>query len=217
MKKTFFLNIGLVFITIAFFSLSLLANEQSKPENGTILFLGNSLTAGFGIEKSQAYPAIIQEKIDSLKLPFTTINGGLSGETTAGGLRRIKWLFRRKIDVMVLCLGGNDGLRGLPVESSKDNLQKIIDYAREKTPGIRIILAGMQVPPNMGPEYSAQFKKIYPELAKENQIPLIPFLLKDVGGIAKLNLPDGIHPTPEGHLILAETVWEVLESELVGQ
>ena len=184
---------------------------QSSAAPKTILFFGNSLTAGYGLEPSQAFPAIIQEKIDSLGLNYTVINSGLSGETTAGGRNRIGWVLRQKVDVFVLELGGNDGLRGIELESTRKNLQAIIDTVRAKNPDVQIVLAGMQIPPNMGTDYTSKFRTIYPELAQKNNLPLIPFLLEGVGGIAKLNLPDGIHPTAEGHLIVAENVWKVLE------
>jgi acyl-CoA thioesterase-1 len=186
-------------------------SAQASAGPKTILFFGNSLTAGYGLEPSEAFPALIGEKIDSLDLNYKVINSGLSGETTAGGKNRIGWVLRQKVDVFVLELGGNDGLRGIELESTRQNLQAIIDTVRAKNPGVQIVLAGMQIPPNMGPQYTSKFKEIYPELAKQNNLPLIPFLLEGVGGIARLNLPDGIHPTAEGHRIVAENVWKVLE------
>jgi acyl-CoA thioesterase-1 len=189
------------------------AGASASPK--TILFFGNSLTAGYGLEPSQAFPALIGEKIDSLGLNYKVINSGLSGETTAGGKNRIGWVLRQKVDVFVLELGGNDGLRGIELESTRQNLQAIIDTVRAKNPNVQIVLAGMQIPPNMGPQYTTKFREIYPELAKKNNLPLIPFLLEGVGGIAKLNLPDGIHPTAEGHRIVAENVWKVLEPVLL--
>jgi acyl-CoA thioesterase-1 len=183
----------------------------------TILFFGNSITAGYGLEPSQAFPALIQQKIDSAGWNYTVINSGLSGETTAGGKNRIGWVLRQKVDVFVLELGGNDGLRGVELESTRKNLQAIIDTVRAKNPDVQIVLAGMQIPPNMGPDYTSKFRTIFPELAQKNNLPLIPFLLEGVGGIAKLNLPDGIHPTPEGHQIVAENVWKVLEPILRQQ
>jgi acyl-CoA thioesterase-1 len=183
----------------------------------TILFFGNSITAGYGLEPSQAFPALIQQKIDSAGWNYTVINSGLSGETTAGGKNRIGWVMRQKVDVFVLELGGNDGLRGVELESTRKNLQAIIDTVRAKNPDVQIVLAGMQIPPNMGPDYTSKFRTIFPELAQKNNLPLIPFLLEGVGGIAKLNLPDGIHPTLEGHQIVAENVWKVLEPILRQQ
>jgi acyl-CoA thioesterase-1 len=185
-------------------------NNDNK-ERKVILFLGNSLTAGFGLDAEQAFPALIQKKIDSQSLNFEVVNAGLSGETSAGGLRRIDWILKRKIDILVLELGGNDGLRGVPLESTKKNLQEIIDKTKSKYPNIKIIIAGMQVPPNLGKEYTNTFKSIYPDLAKKNGAILIEFLLEGVGGIPELNMPDGIHPTAEGHKIIAENVWKVLK------
>jgi len=182
----------------------------------TILFFGDSITAGYGVGKDQAFPALIQEKIDSLGLNYEVINGGLSGETSAGGLRRIDWMLQREIDIMILELGGNDGLRGIDLETTKENLQKIIDKTQQKYPQVKIILAGMQVPPNLGTDYTKQFRSIYPELARQNNLPLIPFILEGVGGVEELNLPDGIHPTAEGHKIIAETVWNELLKHLQG-
>lgn len=176
-----------------------------------ILFLGNSLTAGYGLDPELAYPALIQQKIDSLKWNFEAINAGLSGETSSGGLRRINWLLKREIDVLVLALGANDGLRGIPADLTRKNLQEIIDRTREKYPRVKVVIAGMEVPPNMGPEYAREFHTIFPELAKENNASLVPFLLESVGGIPDLNQADGIHPTAEGQKIVAENVWKVLK------
>lgn len=177
----------------------------------TILFFGNSLTAGYGIEPSEAFPGLIGRRIDSLGLPYRVVNAGLSGETTAGGKSRVSWVLRQPVDVFVLELGGNDGLRGIPVRTTEANLQAIIDTVRRKSPNARIVLAGMQIPPNMGPDYANQFRGIFKKLADRNNAVLIPFLLERVGGVRQLNLPDGIHPTPEGHRIVAQTVWDVLE------
>ena len=185
-------------------------SDSDQATSKTILFFGNSLTAGFGIDPDQAFPALVQKKIEGLGWDFKVINAGLSGETSAGGVRRIDWVLQRKIDVLFLELGGNDGLRGIDLESTKQNLQEIIDRTRKIYPEVRVVLAGMQIPPNMGPEYIQRFRAIYPELANENDIILLPFLLKDVGGIKSLNLADGIHPTPEGHRIVAETVWDTM-------
>ncbi|WP_378173973.1 arylesterase [Aquimarina sp. SS2-1] len=178
----------------------------------TILIFGDSLTAGYGLDDiNEAYPAIIQAKIDSLNLGYTVVNSGVSGETTAGGKRRIEWVLNQNVDVFILELGANDGLRGVPLTETRSNLQTIIDAVRKKNPDTKILLAGMQLPPNMGPEYTTEFRTIFPELAKKNELELIPFLLKDVGGVEALNQADGIHPTAEGHQILATNVWEVLE------
>ncbi len=180
----------------------------------TVLFFGNSLTTGFGIGPDKAYPQLIQHKIDGLGWPFRVVNGGVGGETSAGGLSRVDWVLRNRVDVFVLELGGNDGLRGVDPRATRRNLRAIIRRVRERYPETKIILAGMQAPPNMGPEFTTAFKAIYPELAASENALLIPFLLEGVGGIAELNLPDGIHPTAEGHAILAENVWKVLKPVL---
>ncbi len=183
----------------------------STGDNGTILFFGNSLTAGLGLDPAVAFPALIQQKIDEKGLNYTVVNGGLSGETTAGGLNRIDWMLKQPIDIFVLELGANDGLRGLPLDQTRENLQNIIDKVKNKYPDAKIVLAGMMVPPNMGEDYEKEFVKIYPELAKKNHATLIPFLLQDVAGIPDLNQGDGIHPNVEGEKIVAETVWKYLE------
>ncbi|KQR72671.1 arylesterase [Pedobacter sp. Leaf176] len=176
-----------------------------------ILFFGTSLTAGYGLDPTEAYPALIQNRIDSLNLPYKVINGGLSGETSAGGKGRIDWLLKQKVDIFVLELGSNDGLRGVPVAVTTKNLQDIIDRVKAKYPEAKLVMAGMQMPPSMGKKYAADFKNMFPELAKKNNMSLIPFLLEKVGGVPKLNQADGIHPTAEGDKILAENVWKVLK------
>jgi acyl-CoA thioesterase I len=181
-----------------------------SQEKKSILFFGDSISAGYGLEPQQAFPAIIQHKIDSLGLNYEVINGGLSGETSAGGLRRINWVLQRDIDIMILELGGNDGLRGIDLSSTKGNLQQIIDRAKAKNPEMEIIIAGMQVPPNLGTDYTKKFQELYPELAEENNIPLIPLILDEVGGRDEFMQPDQIHPNAEGHKVVAETIWEIL-------
>ena len=176
-----------------------------------ILFFGNSITAGYGVEPEQAFPALIGQKLDSAKLNYEAINAGLSGETTAGGRSRVGWVLRQPVAVFVLELGGNDGLRGLPLTATRQNLQGIIDTVRRRSPGAQIVLAGMQIPPNLGQSYAADFKKLYQEISDRNHLVLIPFLLAGVGGDAKLNQRDGIHPTPAGHRIVARTVWGTLQ------
>lgn len=187
-------------------------NKSAEPR--TILFLGNSLSAGYGLGTEFAFPALIQEKIDSLGWNFKVINAGLSGETSSGGLRRIDWLLQRKIDVFFLELGANDGLRGIPLDLTEQNLQAIIDRVKAKNAEVKIVIAGMLVPPNMGREYSSKFRTLFQNLAKKNDAALVPFLLEGVGGNPKLNLPDGIHPTAEGHRIVATNVWQVLKPVL---
>jgi acyl-CoA thioesterase I len=180
------------------------------PSQRIVLFLGDSITAGYGLELSQAYPALIQQRINQEGLNFKVINAGQSGDTSAGGLARMDWLLKNQIDVLVLELGGNDGLRGLPVENIRKNLQAIIDRARKQYPQIKIIVAGMKMPPNMGGQYSREFEAMFAALAKKNNAALIPFILEGVGGVRQMNLPDGIHPTAGGHEIVAENVWTVL-------
>ncbi len=183
----------------------------AAPAVRTILFLGDSITAGYGVDPSEAYPAIIEDKIKAEGWPFKVINAGLSGDTSAGGLSRLDWLLRNRVDVLVLELGANDGLRGLPIENTRKNLQAIIDRTRQRYPQVKIIIAGMKMPPNWGEDYSHQFEKMFSDLAKKNKAALVPFVLEGVGGVAKLNQPDAIHPTAEGHKRVAANVWKVLE------
>ena len=182
----------------------------------TLVFFGNSLTAGYGVEPNQAFPAVVQRRIDSLDLPYKVVNAGVSGETSAGGNGRIDWVLQSLIppDIFVLELGANDGLRGIPMTETKKNLQAIIDKVKAKNPNVKIVIAGMMMPPNMGQQYTTEFREIFPALAKNNNAALIPFLLQGVGGEVKLNQQDGIHPTPEGHQIVANNVWEVLKGML---
>ncbi|MDQ2794856.1 MAG: arylesterase [Bacteroidota bacterium] len=175
-----------------------------------LLFFGNSLTAGLGVEPEEAFAGLIGQKIDSLGLPYEVINAGLSGETTAGGRSRVGWILRQPVDVFVLELGANDGLRGIPLASTRQNLQGIVDTVRRRSPGAQIVLAGMQIPPNMGQAYSTDFKAVFQDIAAKNHLVLIPFLLEGVGGHPDLNQADGIHPTPAGHRIVARTVWATL-------
>jgi acyl-CoA thioesterase-1 len=183
----------------------------APPSKKTILFFGNSLTAGYGLRPEEAFPALIGRRLDSLHLPYKVINAGLSGETSAGGRSRIGWILRQPVDIFVLELGANDGLRGIPVTATTANLQAIMDSVRQKSPAVRIVLAGMQIPPTMGNAYAADFRTAFQKLAKKNKATLIPFLLQGVGGIPGLNQPDGIHPTAEGDKIVAENVWRVLK------
>lgn len=185
-------------------------SEEKKSK--TILCFGDSITAGYGLDDSNAaYPALLQQKIDSLGLDYTVINSGLSGETTAGGRSRLIWVMKQKVDIFLLELGGNDGLRGIPLTETRANLEAIITSVQEQSPDTRIILAGMELPPNMGQDYTSEFRELFAEIAAEQNVEFIPFILKDVGGIAALNQNDGIHPTAEGHQIVAHTVWEVLK------
>jgi acyl-CoA thioesterase I len=166
------------------------------------------------VDPSEAYPALLQDKINAAGLDFTVVNAGVSGNTSADGLNRIDWLLKRPVDVFILELGGNDGLRGVPVSITESNLQAIIDRVKEKYPSAQIVIAGMQIPPNLGEAYTTAFKNIFPALAKKNRATLIPFLLEGVGGRPELNQPDHIHPTAAGHRIVAENVWKVLKPVL---
>lgn len=183
----------------------------SATAQKNLLVLGDSLAAGYGLEPEQAFPAQLQQEIQKAGLNFKVVNAGVSGDTSAGGLRRIEWLLRQKTDVLLLELGGNDGLRGIQPEATKTNLQGIIDRAKKKYPEMQIVIAGMKMPPNMGPEYGKRFENIFPQLATENKALLVPFLLEGVGGRPELNLPDRIHPTAEGQKIVATNVWNVIQ------
>jgi acyl-CoA thioesterase-1 len=187
---------------------------QTQTKDKVILCFGNSLTAGMGLDVEEAFPALLQHKIDSLGLSYEVINAGLSGETSAAGKSRVEWILNQKVDVFILELGANDGLRGISPIETKNNLQAIIDIVRGKNADTKIILAGMQMPPNLGEAYTNAFKNMFPELADKNNIELIPFLLENVAGIPELNQSDGIHPTVEGQKVLAENVWNVLKDVL---
>jgi acyl-CoA thioesterase-1 len=191
-----------------------LSEPAGTADRKVIVFFGNSLTAGYGLKLSEAYPAVVQERLNAANLPYTVVNAGVSGETTASGNARVDWILESQVDIFVLELGGNDGLRGIPVSETSKNLQSIIDKVKTKSPTTKILLAGMQVPPNMGKKYADEFAAIYPTLAKKNDIHLIPFLLEHVGGERHLNLEDGIHPTAEGQRLVAENVWVELKKLL---
>jgi len=187
-----------------------LATLAAAAETKTVVFFGDSLTAGYGLDPDEAYPALIQRQLDAAGRPWRVVNAGLSGDTTSGGLRRLDWILRQKVDAIVIELGGNDGLRGIPVDVTRKNLEAMIERVRAKDPNVLIVVAGMQLPTNMGPAYTEAFAALFPEVAKKHGVALIPFLLEGVGGVPELNLPDGIHPTAEGHRIVAETVARVL-------
>lgn len=187
------------------------AATKSAPvaDAPVILALGDSLTAGLGLAQSQAWPTLLQARLDGAGRKYRVVNAGVSGDTTAAGLARLDWQLSQKPAVVILELGANDGLRGLPVAEARKNLGQIL--ARCQAAGVKVLLAGMQVPPNMGPEYSAAFRDMFPALAAEYGVPLIPFMLEGVAGRPQLNQADGIHPTAEGHVIVADTVWQHLQ------
>ena len=186
--------------------------EDIEDDNKVILFFGNSLTAAYGLDTEEGFPNRIQQRLDSLGLEYTVINSGLSGETTSGGLNRLDWVLNQEVDIFVLELGANDGLRGIPLKETRNNLQAMIDLVKSKNEYTTIVLAGMQIPPNMGQAYTTEFRNIFPALAEKNDILLVPFLLEGVAGVPDLNLEDGIHPTAEGQKIVAKNVWEVLKN-----
>ncbi len=189
-------------------------STETVLKDRNILFFGTSLTAGYGLEQNEAYPALLQQRIDSLNLPYKTINGGLSGETSAAGKSRIDWLLKQPVAIFVLELGANDGLRGIAVKETTGNLQAIINKVKKKYPQVKLVLTGMEVPPNMGDKYATDFRNMFKDLAVKNEMVFVPFLLDGVAGIPKLNQGDGIHPTAEGQHILAENVWLKLKDLL---
>ena len=189
-------------------------SAEHARDTRTVLFVGTSLTAGLGLDPDSAYPALIQRKIDSAGLPFRVVNAGVSGETSAGALRRMDWLLRQPFDVMVLETGANDGLRGTPVTETRDNIQAIIDTVRRLRPQARIVLVQMEALPNLGPRYTRAFHQTFPLLARENRLVLLPFLLDSVAGHPSLNQGDGMHPNDAGERIVAENVWKGLKPVL---
>jgi acyl-CoA thioesterase-1 len=203
----FCLAVGLIVLSHASWTVA--------SEAKTIVVLGDSLAAGYGLDANESYPALLRAKIKEAGWEFSVVNAGVSGDTSAGGLRRLDWVLQRKVDVLVIELGGNDGLRGLPVASLRTNLQAIMDGAKEKNPEVRILLVGMKMPPNLG-AYAEEFNRVFPELARRNEAAFVPFLLEGVGGRAELNQPDLIHPTAQGQKILAENVWKVLRPLLAS-
>ncbi len=173
------------------------------------MILGDSLTAGLGLPIESAYPSLLQARLNEQGLNYEVVNAGVSGDTSAGGLSRLDWALQGDVRILVVALGGNDGLRGLPPEALQRNLSEIIERAQAR--GIRVILAGMEAPPNYGRQYLVSFHKVYPALAQKYHVPLVPFLLQNVGGVADLNQPDGIHPNAAGARIVADNVWAVLK------
>lgn len=193
-------------------TMMLVASANQQEDEIRVLVFGDSITAGYGIGKDAAFPALLDQKADSLGYEHVNfINAGLSGETSAGGLRRVDWMLRQPVDVFVLELGGNDGLRGLDLQDTKKNLNGILEKVKNKYPEAVLVVAGMQVPPNLGESYTEEFKGMYEEIADRHDAVLIPFILEDVGGIKELNLNDGIHPNEQGHRIIAENTWPVFK------
>lgn len=190
------------------------ATSNTPTKKKSIIFFGDSLTAAYGIDADQGFTSLIQNRIDSLGLPYNVVNAGLSGETTAGGLGRINWILKQPVDIFVLELGGNDGLRGISPEDSYKNLSEIAQRVKTKYPDAKLVIAGMEAPPNLGKDFTDAFRQVFRRVAQENKATLIPFLLENVGGIKALNLPDGIHPTPKGHQIVANNIWKVLQDLL---
>jgi acyl-CoA thioesterase-1 len=207
----------LTILVLMWMSASLWADQPAAANpgaRGRIVILGDSITAGFGVDPARAYPALLQQKIDRAGLPFEIVNAGVSGDTTSGGLRRIDWALSKGARILIVALGGNDGLRGISPKQTEQNLATILQRARAKIPGIAVIVAGMQMPANMGTKFVDEFAALFPRLAAEKQADLVPFLLEGVGGVSTLNQADQIHPTAEGQQRVAENVWKVLEKVL---
>lgn len=197
------------------------AQGVQRPENSagrrTILFVGTSITAGLGLEPDSAYPQMIDRKLDSLRLPYRAVNAGVSGETSAGLLRRIDWLLREPFDVVVVETGANDGLRGAPVATVRANVQQVIDRIKSARPEAAILLVQMEALPNFGERYTSEFRALFPQVARRNGVTLLPFLLEGVAGHRELNQPDGIHPNMDGERIVAENMWRALRPILEGR
>ena len=206
---TFFRIFSLLFFSCL--AGKLVAQAPPKANPARVVILGDSITAGYGLDPADAYPALLQKKIDAAGLAYTVVNAGVSGDTTSGGLRRVAWALGPGADLLVIALGGNDGLRGIAPSETAKNLAGIIRTAREKHPDIKIVIAGMQMPANMGETFTAEFRAVFPSIAESEKAALVPFLLEGVGGVAALNQPDRIHPTAEGQKRVADNVWPVLE------
>jgi acyl-CoA thioesterase I len=185
------------------------ATSASSASRQRIVVLGDSLTAGLGLPESEAYPALLQNKLDAEGYQFQIVNAGVSGDTTAGGLRRLDWALDGDVKILIVALGANDGLRGLPIDEMQKNLATIIERARKR--GVSVLLAGMEAPPNYGQEYTVKFRQVYRDLARAQNVTLVPFLLDGVAGQARLNQGDGIHPNAEGARLIAETIWRILK------
>jgi len=198
-----------MFRVLTVFALFLITSFDQEQKR--IVFFGDSITAGYGINLESAFPALIEEKLKQAGKTYDVVNAGLSGETTAGGLQRIDWVLRSKPDIFILELGGNDGLRGLSLDETRSNLKAMIQKIRLVKADTEIILAGMQIPPNLGQAYTAEFSALFSDIAQSEGVKLIPFLLEGVGGEPELNLSDGIHPNEAGHEIVAETIWTYIK------
>lgn len=196
---------------------SVAAESQTETAKRRIVILGDSITAGYGVDATEGYPSLLQQRIDQARLPYTIVNAGVSGDTTSGGLRRVEWVLRQPVDVFILALGGNDGLRGIATSVTRSNLTSILQRVHSRYPKARLVLAGMQMPPNMGKDYTDSFQALFPEVARQQQAILIPFLLEGIGGKAEFNQPDLIHPTPVGHQKVADNVWAVLKPLLTAE
>jgi acyl-CoA thioesterase-1 len=213
-------SFGLLFVFLmSFAGQACFAIRAAEPGTRNVICFGDSITAGYGLDNASAasYPALLQQKLDQAEATtesaprWRVVNAGLSGETTAGGARRIDWVLRQPVDIFILALGGNDGLRGLDPAVSQKNLQTIIDRVRARYPAAKIVLAGMMMPPSMGEDYARSFATMYPSLAIKNELTLVPFLLEGVGGQPELNQADAIHPNPAGHALIAETLWRGMQ------
>jgi acyl-CoA thioesterase-1 len=187
------------------------SQAPAADERPVLLFVGTSLTAGYGLDPADAFPALVQARLDEARLRYRVVNAGVSGETSAGALRRIEWLLKQPVAVLVLETGANDGLRGQDPDATRANIEAVLERAKKQVPPPRLVLLGMEAPPNYGEEYRRRFRAIYPEMAKKNGAVLVPFLLDGVAGVASLHQADGVHPTAEGHRRVAETVWRVLQ------
>jgi acyl-CoA thioesterase I len=185
--------------------------QRADPSSRAVVFLGDSLTAGYGLAADEAYPALVERRIRERGMDFRVVNAGVSGDTSAGGASRIDWLLRQPVAVLVVALGANDGLRGLPLDQTEEFLDQILRRTRQAHPDADLVVAGMQMPPSLGPEYTAAFREIFPRVAARHDATLLPFLLDGVAAVPELNQADGIHPTAEGQRVIAETMWQTLE------
>lgn len=191
-------------------ALAVLAADGPAPAKRRLVVLGDSLAAGYGVEQGESWPDRLRARIDGAGLPFEVSNAGLSGDTTAGGLRRLDWVLKQRVDVLVIELGGNDGLRGIPPSTTRSNLVAMVRRTRTRWPGSTVVLAGMQMPPSMGKEHAEAFGRVFPDVARDEKAELIPHLLEGVGGVPEMNQEDLIHPTPMGHELVASNAWAVL-------